>query len=137
MAEERPVRVLLVEDPPEQGEASLETLAGEGHDLIASDDLVQALHIARALHPDVIVLDVTFPGAGGLSSLRRLRADRGLDAVPVVTLSSEADDEEEALEAGAVVALHKPLRDGELNDAVVEASANWLDLPRKRYWGGR
>ena len=132
------MRVLVVEDSTELGEASLESLSAEGHDLVASDDLVQALHIARALLPDVIVLDVSLPSAAGLSSLRRLRADADLDDVPVVTLSCVPGDEEEALEAGAICALHKPLRRGQLNDAVVAASAGiGQDLPPRRYWGGR
>lgn len=132
------MRVLLVGDSAEPGGASLESLSAEGHDLIASDDLVQALHIARALLPDVIVLDVSFPSAAGLSSLRRLRANADLDDVPVVTLSLVPSDEEEALEAGAIYALHKPLLQGQLNEAVVAASGgSWQDLPRGRFWGGR
>lgn len=140
----RPLRVLIVEDYADARELYVEFLLQQGHDAVGAEDGLEALRTARAVMPDVIVLDLNLPKLDGLSVLRRLRADPTLDAIPVLTLSAAMGSEydEEALEAGAVRALHKPLLPEALLEAIAQAHAEaqaalgQAPVPR-RGWGGR
>ncbi len=134
------LRILIVEDYADTREMYVEFLAMKGHDVLSAEDGVQALHVARALMPEVIVLDINLPRLDGLSVLRCIRADPRLDRIPVLTLSASMGSEydEEALEAGAVRALHKPLLPDELHDAILEAHQSGHQEPAVRLrWGGR
>ncbi len=68
--------------------------------------------------PDCLVLDVHLPGLSGLELQERLKAD-GRD-IPVVFISAYAEEcvREQALRAGAVAFLPKPLDEQALLDAV-------------------
>ncbi|HWW82471.1 MAG TPA: response regulator, partial [Vicinamibacterales bacterium] len=70
----------------------------------------EALEAARAHPPDVIVTDVMMPELDGLGLLKALRADRDLEAVPVIMLSARAGEEArcEGLAASADDFLVKP-----------------------------
>jgi CheY-like chemotaxis protein len=118
----RPIRILIVEDYADTRDLYVEFLSMQGHEVVAAEDGLQALHVARTVMPELIVLDINLPKLDGLSVLRRLRAEPRLDPIPVLTLSAAIgrEYEEEALEAGAVRALHKPLLPDELHDAILE-----------------
>ena len=70
----------------------------------------EALAAVRARRPDVIVSDVMMPELDGFGLLRELRADRDLEAIPVVMLSARAGEEAriEGLAASADDYLVKP-----------------------------
>src|SRR5690606_7622383 len=56
-------------------------------------DGVQAVELARTTRPDVVLMDIRMPRADGLEASRRIGADRTLDAVRVLVLTTyEADD---------------------------------------------
>jgi CheY-like chemotaxis protein len=118
----RPIRILIVEDYADTRDLYVEFLSMQGHEVVAAEDGLQALHVARTVMPELIVLDINLPKLDGLSVLRRLRAEPRLDPIPVLTLSAAIgrEYEEEALESGAVRALHKPLLPDELHDAILE-----------------
>ena len=135
-----PIRILVVEDYADTRELYVEYLSMQGHDVVAAEDGLQALHLAQMTMPQVIVLDINLPRLDGLSVLRRIRADPTLDHVRVLTLSAAVgrEYEEEALEAGADLALHKPLLPEDLHAALVEMHAGLRATPAPgRRWGGR
>ena len=70
-----------------------------------------ALELAREHRPELILLDVHLPDIDGDEVLRRLRADAGTSAIPVVVVSAEATAPkiERFLAAGARAYLTKPL----------------------------
>jgi DNA-binding NarL/FixJ family response regulator len=84
----------------------------------ASGDELVAL--ARALRPDVIVIDVGLPGVDGFEATRRILAESPFGAVGVVLLVESAGDETmlAALEAGATGVLVKDSEELELLRAV-------------------
>lgn len=49
----------------------------------------EALHLARALVPDLIITDVVMPGLDGLALYHALRADAGTRGIPVLLVSGE------------------------------------------------
>ena len=61
--------------------------------------------------PDVILLDINMPGIDGVEVCRYLRRDPHTEKVPIVAMSSEAQEEtvDQVYEAGANVFLAKPI----------------------------
>jgi two-component system OmpR family response regulator len=82
-----PVRALVVDDEAALGELIQLALRYEGWQVETATDGATALSKARALAPDVIVLDIMMPGLDGLEVLRRLRATG--DDVPVLFLTAK------------------------------------------------
>ncbi len=72
---------------------------------------LDGLAAIRAGRPDVVLLDMHLPDIDGLELLRHLRADPATSGIPVVVVSADAlsDQIDEALAAGAVHYLTKPV----------------------------
>lgn len=70
----RALRVLVVDDYPDTAESMALLLRLEGHEVDIALDGPEALRIARAVHPDVVLLDITLPGMNGWEVARQLRA---------------------------------------------------------------
>jgi DNA-binding response OmpR family regulator len=106
---------LLVSDDPRLGR--IERLLGaRGHRVVSLLRVTQELlRLARVLLPRLILLDLHLPS--GLVALRRLRAERGLDAVPLIMLSSDPGAMQQALpeiRALGAMPMVQPLDDDEL-----------------------
>ncbi|MEX2169589.1 MAG: HD domain-containing phosphohydrolase [Pirellulales bacterium] len=112
--------------------------AGGYHDLVFTDDPLQALSLAVREQPDAILLDLHMSRLSGFDVLQLIRADHVLAWVPVIILTSSTDGEEKlrALELGATDFLQKPLNSGELlvrlrNILMAKAYQNqWRDYSR-------
>lgn len=115
-----PARVLVVEDYDDARIMYCHFLREHGFEVVEAVDGLQALAIASAFSPDVIVLDISLPRMDGFTVLRRLRADARSAQTPVVTISASAVSgyEQEALQAGANEVLHKPCMPEDLLAAV-------------------
>lgn len=98
------------------------TLEGAGYELVEARDGEEALAQARAVRPDLILLDMMMPVHTGLEVLAELRADPELADTPVVMLTARAQlaDREAALAAGADRFLAKPFSPLELAGLVAE-----------------
>ena len=64
--------------------------------VVGAGDGVEALHLARALRPDLIVCDVVMPRLDGHGLCRALKADPALAAIPVLLISGEGFDQGQA-----------------------------------------
>jgi CheY-like chemotaxis protein len=80
-----------------------------------------ALESARALAPDVCVVDEIMPGMSGAELVRRLRSEPRLRQLAVVGISSRADSGPALLQAGADEFLVKPVDEAALVPAVARA----------------
>jgi len=77
----------------------------------------QGIELARAVDPDVVLLDVVMPGMDGFEVCRRLKDDEHLRQIPVVFLTalrSDRDSRLKAIEVGAEGFLTKPIEEAAL-----------------------
>ena len=123
-----PWRVLLVDDNPGNLEMFATYLRIRGCEVRAAGCGKEAIALACAPRPDVILMDVQMPGMDGLETTRRLRSDPALRAVPIIALTALAmpGDREQCLEAGMDDYLAKPLGLKELHATV----AQWVARTR-------
>ncbi len=96
------MKLLLADDHPLFLDGLSNLLAAHGFEVVGSArDGLEAVEKARALCPDVILMDIHMPRLDGLAALRRIKAE--LPAVRVVMLTMSANDEHlfEAIRDGA------------------------------------
>ena len=104
--------VLLVEDQEDNRVLARKLLTRGGFRVVEATDGHQALEQAAAVQPDIILLDISLPGAlDGLAVARTLRASAELKHLLVVALTANAmdGDREKALEAGCDDFMTKPI----------------------------
>src|SRR5512136_2847037 len=85
--------VLLIESDTSFARAMSAALELRGYGVRTSPDGKEGFELARALHPDCVVLCVELPGLSGYSWCNRLKKDADLKAIPLVITSSEATQE--------------------------------------------
>ena len=102
-------RILLAEDDRFLRRAAEAALKRAGFTVLAAADGEEALRMARAEKPDLVLLDLIMPKLQGFEVLKALKADPGTATVPVVVLSNlgQDGDVQRALEGGAVAYLVK------------------------------
>lgn len=91
-----------------------------GFDVATARDGEEALALARARRPVVVVLDVMMPRLDGVELVQTLRADAELNDVKIILLSARAQDTDIArgLAAGADAYLVKPFKYTELAEEI-------------------
>lgn len=102
-------RILIVTAQPPSCPAC--TLLGEnGHDVMRAADAEQALALAQAQPPDLILLDLPIPGTTAVELLHGLHATAALQAVPIIVLTATPDQTRllRAFDAGAVDYIGQP-----------------------------
>jgi len=108
--------VLIVEDEPDVLDLLRLHLRKEGFAVLEAVDGVQALKIARAKLPSVIVLDLMIPEMRGEDVCRQLKAQEATAKIPILMLTAKArpEDRVAGLELGADDYLTKPFSPREL-----------------------
>jgi CheY-like chemotaxis protein len=82
--------VLVVDDYDDAREMYAESLIASGFRVAEAADGHQAIESARALGPDVILMDLSLPGLDGWEATRRLKADDQTRHIPIVALTGHA-----------------------------------------------
>ncbi len=86
------VRVLIVDDHAPFRTLARMLLVADGFDVVGeADDGPAAVTAVRALHPDVVLLDVSLPGADGFAVAEALSGGPQAPAVVLVSSRSHAD----------------------------------------------
>lgn len=80
--------VLVVDDEPAVLEVLEEVLGDLGHEVLRAYDGLEALAVARARHPDLVVTDHMMPRLSGADLCKALRDDPELEAIPAIMLSA-------------------------------------------------
>ena len=102
------MRILIVDDEPQMVRGLEDNLRFEGYETLSARDGREALALAVAESPDLILLDVMMPGMSGWDVCRELRA-KGL-AMPVIMLTARGEeaDRVQGFELGADDYVTKP-----------------------------
>ena len=95
-------KVLLVEDSEESRDGLARHLRRKGYETLLAVDGRQAVDVARAEAPDLILMDMSLPILDGWEATRKLKAAPETRGIPVIALTAHAmaGDREKALEAG-------------------------------------
>lgn len=104
-------KILIVDDQVEVRELVQVTLEIGEYQIFSAENGQQALDLAQAEHPDVILLDIMMPGSiDGLEVCRRLKADPATADMTIVILSAKGQesDVEAGRRAGADTYFTKP-----------------------------
>lgn len=102
------MRILVVEDDADLGDAVLRRLRRDGHAVDWQRDGQRADEVLRYQRYELIVLDIGLPRRDGFSVLRALRGRGELTPVLMLTARSEIEDRVGALDVGADDYLSKP-----------------------------
>lgn len=140
MDELNAVEILLVEDNPRDAELTIRALKKKSlaNHLHHVEDGVEALDflLARGRYagrdvndrPKVVLLDLKLPRINGLEVLKALKADERTKAIPVVIVTSSAEDPDvkTAYQLGANSYVIKPVQFDAFLDAMTRLGLYWL-----------
>ena len=123
-----PLRVLVAEDESLIRLDLVEMLREEGYEVCGeAGDGQQAVELATALRPDLVVMDVKMPVLDGLSAAEQLVKAR-VAPVVILTAFSQRDLVERAREAGAMAYLVKPFQKKDLLPTIEMAVSRFSEL---------
>ncbi|MEP9351311.1 response regulator [Xanthobacter sp. KR7-225] len=103
--------VMIVEDNELNMKLFHDLLEAHGYRTVETRSGVEAVELARAHRPDLIIMDIQLPEISGLDVTRKLKADPELRAIPVVAVTAFAmkGDEERIRAGGCEAYLSKPI----------------------------
>jgi DNA-binding response OmpR family regulator len=124
--------VLVVDDEAPIRLLCRVNLEAEGMKVIEAADGDMGLELARAHHPDVVLLDVMMPGRSGWEVAEELLADESTSGIPIIFLTARAEirDRAKGIDLGGVDYVTKPFNPVELAPLV-------QDLVHRVESGGR
>jgi two-component system cell cycle response regulator DivK len=94
--------ILVVEDNEKNRKLVRDLLTVKGFTVLETETGEEALALARARLPALVLMDIQLPGIDGIETLRRLRADPATAMIPIVAVTASAmmHDRQKILAAG-------------------------------------
>ena len=119
------LRILLVEDNPQNRYLMTFLLEKHGYTVEVAEDGEQALAMLHESSPDLILMDMQLPRVDGYEATRRIKASDRLRSIPLVALTAHSmkGDRTKAIEAGCDAYVTKPVDADEII-AVIERLTN-------------
>jgi two-component system cell cycle response regulator DivK len=104
--------ILVVEDNEPSRDVLSRRLERRGYRVLLAVDGRQAVSVAQAAKPDLILMDLGLPGIDGFEATSQLKADPATRHIPIIVLSAHAmtNDRDMALAAGGDDFDTKPVR---------------------------
>lgn len=112
--------VLIVDDSPTEVHVFKTALEKAGFDTVTAETGEEGLKQARAVKPDLIIMDVVMPGMSGFQATRQLSKDPDTAEIPVliITTKDQETDKIWGMRQGAIDYLVKPVTEDQLVDKV-------------------
>ncbi len=109
-------RVLVVDDVPANVKLLEAKLSAEYYEVITAVNGQQALEVAEAEMPDIILLDVMMPVMDGFTACRKLKENARLRHIPVIMITAldQPSDRVQGLSSGADDFISKPIKNNPL-----------------------
>ncbi|TDQ66491.1 two-component system cell cycle response regulator DivK [Maritalea mobilis] len=103
--------VMIVEDNELNMKLFNDLLESRGYRTIQTRNGMEALDLAKAHHPDLILMDIQLPEVSGLVVTKWIKEDEALRSIPVIAVTAFAmkGDEERILEGGCEGYISKPI----------------------------
>lgn len=102
------MKILIVEDDPAILNGLLDVLVFNGYDPVGIEDGEQGLKKALAEKYDLIILDLMLPGLDGISICEKIRQEKPLQPIIIMTAKGSEDDIVIGFKAGADDYISKP-----------------------------
>ena len=104
-------RVMIVEDNELNMKLFNDLLEAHGYRTVQARNGVEAVELARAHHPNLILMDIQLPEVSGLQVTQWIKDDESLRSIPVVAITAFAmkGDEEKIRQGGCEAYLSKPI----------------------------
>lgn len=115
--------VLVIEDEMALAKNIARFFEGLGHEASVAHDGIAGVALARELLPDVVVVDFQLPGMDGLEVIRTLRAEQDPPHIVMVTGHASVTLAVDAMKAGSMDLLTKPVTLASLREVVERALA--------------
>jgi CheY-like chemotaxis protein len=84
-------KILLIDDDPSLLTTLADFLAFEGYDVETAESAESGLAVLTSVNPDLIILDMSMPGMGGVGFLREVTDSQGTPSHPVLVLTARAN----------------------------------------------
>jgi DNA-binding response OmpR family regulator len=110
----RSAKTILICEDDQHLRQLIRVVIGEGFQVVEAHDGDQAVELALALRPQLIILDLMLPKRSGSEVLAAVRKELSSDETHVIVVSAWPDADEAAVEAGADGFLPKPFEPEEL-----------------------
>ncbi len=91
MPDEQKKQILLIDDDTSLLTTLSDFLRFEGYDVVTAESGEQGLEELKSISPDLIILDMSMPGMGGIGFLKSILDDNGKPSHPVVVLTARAN----------------------------------------------
>lgn len=121
MSGARKSKTILVADDNDEIRYLVEVaMQQQGYRVLRAANGEEAIAVARAEHPDLILMDLSMPERSGISAIYRIRKESKLRDVTIIAMTAYADAELhlDALKAGCDAYITKPFDVGTLTDMV-------------------
>ncbi|MFZ0805864.1 MAG: response regulator, partial [Candidatus Sulfotelmatobacter sp.] len=105
------IRILVAEDNPANRELLRERLEASGYNVTEACNGQEALDMIAQSRPDLLLLDISMPVLDGFATVRKIRENPQLSALPVLAVTAYAmrGDRDKVLNAGFDGYLSKPI----------------------------
>jgi CheY-like chemotaxis protein len=123
--------ILLVEDNESTAMAIQDYLSSRGCTVLKARSGIDALQIALAVRPDIILMDIQMPDMDGIETTRRLRTYPHMQSVVIIALTALAmrEDRERCMTAGMNDYMAKPVEFRKLAQLLEQHLARGRSLP--------
>jgi CheY-like chemotaxis protein len=115
-----PKTVLIIEDVADIRNFASRVLELEGYRVLQAGDSKEGMRLMREGGINLVLLDLRLPGRNGWATLKQMKSDPELSAIPIIvfTASAKVSKRERALSLGAADYLIKPLSAASLRRAI-------------------
>lgn len=125
-------KILIAEDSIDGREMMSMLLGLKGYDVLLADNGLEAVEVALAMSPDLILIDLELPKLDGIGVTRNLRCHPRLKATPIIIVSGHdpVKHRQTALDAGCTDYLLKPIDFDRLDEILTK------EVPLAQDWFG-
>ncbi len=130
--------ILLVEDNPDDEALAIRALKKNNitNEIVVARDGIEALDLLFGLHgnepiqPAVILMDLKLPRLDGIETLRKIRADKQTESLPVVMMTTSDEDRDviRSYKSGVNSYVRKPIDFSEFMTVTAQLGMYWLVL---------